>query len=173
MSDKPEVWLRGPVNGIPALLQPVAHALLQAREEVNRLMDGFPGALLWEKPVGLASPGFHLQHLIGVIDRLFTYAKGGRLNERQLEQLSNEGEPGSSVFYLLDTFNMQVDDALLQLAGTDETMLTETREVGRAKLPSTVIGLYVHAAEHTMRHTGQLLVTVKILKDKWQFSKEW
>jgi len=27
----PEVWLRGPVEGVPAALQPVAHALLQAR----------------------------------------------------------------------------------------------------------------------------------------------
>jgi len=35
--------------------------------------------------------------------------------------------------------------------------------VGRAQLPSTVIGLLVHAAEHTMRHTGQLMVTVRFL----------
>jgi uncharacterized damage-inducible protein DinB len=38
------------------------------------------------------------------------------------------------------------------------------RFVGRAKLPSTVLGLLVHAAEHTMRHTGQLLVTVQVLR---------
>jgi hypothetical protein len=39
MTDKKyEVWLRGPVDHIPVLLQPVAHALLQAREEVNALM---------------------------------------------------------------------------------------------------------------------------------------
>src|SRR5215207_6623794 len=72
---QPEVWLRGPIAEIPALLQPVAHALLQAREEVETLLIGFPEACLWEKPTGMASPGFHLQHLAGVIDRLFTYGR--------------------------------------------------------------------------------------------------
>ncbi|MDF2434070.1 MAG: hypothetical protein JWP44_3701, partial [Mucilaginibacter sp.] len=28
---KTEVWLRGPLDDMPGLLQPVAHALLQAR----------------------------------------------------------------------------------------------------------------------------------------------
>ncbi|MEO6977178.1 MAG: hypothetical protein ABI113_02335 [Mucilaginibacter sp.] len=90
---KPEVWLRGPLAGVPALLQPIAHALLQAGEEINELMAGFPEALLWEKPAGLASPGFHLQHLAGVLNRLFTYAKGGQLNQEQLDALKTEGIP--------------------------------------------------------------------------------
>ena len=80
---KPEVWLRGPLDGVPALLQPVAHALLQAREEINELMIGFPEELLWEKLAGMASPGFHLQHLAGVLDRLFTYARNEQLLEQQ------------------------------------------------------------------------------------------
>ena len=45
VTTKPEVWLRGPVNNIPALLQPVAHALMQAREEVIQLMMGFPATV--------------------------------------------------------------------------------------------------------------------------------
>ena len=36
----PEFWLRGAVENIPSLLQPVAHALLQARDEVKELMKG-------------------------------------------------------------------------------------------------------------------------------------
>lgn len=75
-SNLPEVWLRGPIENIPALLQPVAHALLQARQEVNELIKKFPHELLWEKPAGVASAGFHLQHITGVLDRLFTYANG-------------------------------------------------------------------------------------------------
>src|ERR1700679_551950 len=90
---KPEVWLRGAEDGIPPLLQPVAHALLQAREEVNEMMEGFPSVLLWEKPAGLASPGFHLQHLAGVLDRLFTYARGEQLAQQQLAYLAGEGKP--------------------------------------------------------------------------------
>lgn len=169
MSPTPSVeyWLRGPVEGIPALLQPVAHALLQARDEVMIALQNFPEDKLWEKPAGLASVGFHLQHLRGVLDRLFTYAKGEVLNTQQLEALSLEGKPytgNNSVKELLASFDRQVEAALGQLRNTGETTLTATRGVGRAKLPSTVLGLLFHAAEHTMRHTGQLLVTVKFLK---------
>lgn len=160
---KPEVWLRGPIDGIPPLLQPVAHALLQAREEINEMMAGFPGELLWERPAGMASPGFHLQHLTGVLDRLFTYARGEALTEQQLTYLANEGKGTVELSLLLENFNKQVDIAIKQLSETDEAILTQARGVGRAQIPSTVIGLLVHAAEHTMRHTGQLLVTVKFL----------
>ena len=152
--NKPEVWLRGPVDGIPPLLQPVAHALLQAREEINELMTGFPEQLLFERPGGIASPGFHLQHLAGVLDRLFTYARAEALTAQQLAYLADEGKGGIGVGALLENFNKQVDIATL----------TEVRGVGRAQIPSTVIGLMVHAAEHTMRHIGQLLVTVNWLK---------
>jgi DinB superfamily len=160
---KPEVWLRGPLDGMPALLQPIVHALLQAREEINELMIGFPEALLWGKPAGMASPGFHLQHLAGVLDRLFTYARGEALTAQQLTYLANEDKGGVELGALLENFNRQVDIATKQLSETNEDTLTEVRGVGRAQIPSTVIGLMVHAAEHTMRHTGQLLVTVKFL----------
>jgi uncharacterized damage-inducible protein DinB len=165
MANKTEVWLRGPLDDIPALLQPMAHALLQAREEINELITDFPNDLLWERPAGLASAGFHLQHLSGVLNRLFTYAMDWQLNRQQLDQLALEGKPdGRNARELVEAFNLQVDRALVQLEKVDEATLTEERGVGRMHLPSTVIGLYVHAAEHTMRHAGQLLVTVKVLK---------
>lgn len=165
---KPEVWQRGPVENVPALLQPVAHALLQAREELNEMVKGFPEAKLWQKPAGVASAGFHLQHLTGVLDRLFTYAKGESLNEVQLHELSIEGkalEGKKSIAELVELFNQQVDKAINQLSATDEQSLTEVRMVGRAKIPSTVLGLLFHAAEHTMRHVGQLYVTARVIKD--------
>lgn len=164
--NKPEVWQRGPVEGIPPLLQPVAHALLQAREEIVEMMEEFPRELLWEKVAGMASPGFHLKHLTGVLNRLFTYAKGRQLSEQQLIYLGNEGrDTGETVDQLVEAFNKQVEAALQQLNETDEQTLTEVRGVGRKQVPSTVIGLLVHSAEHTMRHVGQLLVTVKVLKE--------
>jgi hypothetical protein len=162
-----EVWLRGPLPQVPALLQPVAHALLQAKEEVNRLMADFPEILLWIKPINMASPGFHIQHMTGVIDRLFTYADDKPLKQQQLDFLHREGEPPQkedSVAALLDAFGKQVDKALAQLSEVDESTLAQMRGVGRARIPSTVIGLYVHTAEHVMRHSGQLLVTARILK---------
>ncbi len=163
-----EVWLRGALPGIPVLLQPVAHTLLQAREEVNAIMSDFPEIFLWVKPSGMASPAFHLQHLRGILDRLFTYAKGEGLSADQFAYLALEGkepEQECSVRTLLERFNDQVDIALNQLSKTDESTLTDIRGVGRAQLPSTVIGLLTHAAEHTMRHTGQLLVTARLLKN--------
>ena len=160
----PEVWLRGPLPGIPPLLQPVAHALLQAREEVVAELAGFPEDRLWTRPGGVASVGFHLQHLSGVLDRLFTYAQGKGLNEAQSRKLAAEGtpEPGAGIPELISRFGSQVDRALEQLRTIDERTLTDSRAVGRAQLPSTVLGLLVHAAEHTQRHVGQLLVTVRV-----------
>jgi uncharacterized damage-inducible protein DinB len=163
-TNKREVWQRGPIDGISPLLQPVAHALLQAREEVNELMIDFPEVQLWEKPAGVASVGFHLQHLAGVLDRLFSYANGQLLSEEQLRILSLEGKPTTvPVQSLVEEFNMQVDKALKQLSNTEEETLTEARGVGRSQIPSTVLGLLVHSAEHTMRHVGQLLVTTKFV----------
>lgn len=161
-----EFWLRGPVPGIPALMQPIAHALLQAREEVNTLMAAFPDILLWERPGGVASPGFHLQHLAGVLDRLLTYARAETLDHDQLKDLTAEGTPTegqSTVAELLNRFNIMVDKSLEQISQTPESSLTEARHVGRTRLPSTVGGLLFHAAEHTQRHNGQLLVTVRVL----------
>lgn len=160
-----EVWQRGPIEGVPALLQPVAHALLQAVEDVEKEMSTFPETLLWERPGGVASVGFHLKHLRGVADRLFTYARGEMLNEEQMRQLKSEtpADEGISVQDLVDDFRKQVTTALNQLKNTDTAILTDTRGVGRKQIPSTVIGLLFHAAEHTQRHVGQLIVTARIL----------
>jgi hypothetical protein len=186
-SSNTEYWLRGPVVGIPALLQPVAHALLQSRDEVNALMEGFPEERLWDRPGGVAPPGFHLQHLAGVLDRLLTYAKGDVLSPRQLGELAAEGGSlgvgggedsggmagGGELAGLLERYNRQIDNALLQLAATPELSLTEPRGVGRARVPSTIGGLLFHAAEHSMRHTGQLLVTVRILQSVPPSGNRW
>ena len=162
-----EVWLRGPLPSIPSLLQPVAHALLQAREEVQALGKDFPDDKLWERPAGMASAGFHLQHLTGVMDRLFTYARAEPLDALQLQWLVNEGTPqeGAENFEnLFQRFSKQVDAALGQIEHTDPATLTEVRGVGRAQIPSTVLGLLFHAAEHTQRHVGQLIVTMGIVR---------
>ena len=166
--NQPEYWQRGPVEGIPSLLQPVAHALLQARSEVDALMAGFPDELLWKNPADLASPAFHLQHLAGVIDRLFTYAKAQPLSADQLACLANEGkrtDTAVTAASLVNIFSDTVTAALSQLMVTPENSLTEPRGIGRKQIPTTVMGLLFHAAEHTQRHVGQLLVTVHVLKE--------
>ncbi len=162
----PEVWLRGPVEGVPALLQPVAHAWLQAGEEIPRLLRDFPQELLWERPAGVASVAFHLQHICGVIDRLITYAKGSALSAAQLSYLAAEGRIDNTISLesLLAGLSRCLRDAVDTLQTFDENSLTEFRGVGRKQLPATVMGLLFHAAEHTMRHMGQLLVTARVLQ---------
>jgi len=54
---------------------------------------------------------------------------------------------------------------LAKLKNIPEASLTEFRAVGRKQMPSSVIGLIFHAAEHTQRHIGQLLVTVSVVKN--------
>jgi uncharacterized damage-inducible protein DinB len=158
-----EAWLRGPIAGIPPLLQPVAHALIQARDEVTALAAECPPDALWDRPGGAASAGFHLQHLDGVLDRMLTYARGEALSDAQFAALRAEGIPADTVpSALADRFSRRVDEALAQLSETDEAALAEPRGVGREQIPSTLIGLLVHAAEHTTRHVGQLLVTVRV-----------
>jgi len=161
MSDL-EAWLRGPVEGVPDSLQPVAHALIQAREEARELLRDFPADLLWTRPGGVASVGFHLQHMSGVVDRLFTYARGESLADEQRAALQQEGSPPGNVDDLLAAFDAQVDRALAQLRATQPHTLTETRQVGRRRLPATALGLLFHAAEHTQRHVGQMLVTARV-----------
>ncbi len=162
---QPEIWLRGPLPDVPPLLQPIAHALLQARDEVAEAMRDFPDEKKDERPAGVASVNFHLRHLTGVLDRLLTYARAETLSPTQLAYLAAEGEAGGAeIGDLLRSFSERVERAVEELKGLREQTLTEFRGVGRAQLPSTVIGLLVHAAEHTTRHLGQLLVTARVVQ---------
>jgi hypothetical protein len=163
----PEPWLRGPVPGVQPLLQPVAHALLHALEDVRRVVTPLGRDALWARPGGAASVGFHVRHAAGSLDRLFTYARGEMLSASQLAVLKRETAPDAqgdaSAAELVAAFEAQVDRAMAQLREMREESLTERREVGRARLPSTVLGLLFHGAEHTMRHVGQTITTAKIV----------
>lgn len=163
---KTEVWQRGPVEGVPALLQPVAHILLQVRESANELVEGLTEAQWNARPAGVASAAFHARHIAGVIDRLFTYARGESLSDAQFAAIRAEGAPlaAAEVPAVLATLGARVDAALAELRTIDVSTLADFRAVGRAKLPSTVIGCLVHGAEHAMRHVGQLSVTTRIVR---------
>ena len=161
-----EWWQRGPVEGVPAVLQPVAHILLQVRESVGELVDGLSEEEWNSRPAGVASPAFHVRHITGVIDRLFTYARSQSLSDEQFAALKLEGSPltAAEVSEVLDALSKRVDAALAELKTADITTLGDYRAVGRAQLPSTVIGCLVHGAEHAMRHVGQLSVTIRVAR---------
>lgn len=166
MATRPEPWLRGPVANIPALLQPAAHAFIMSVEDTEAAAANLTDDQLWTSPGGAASVGFHLRHLAGSTDRLLSYARGEGLNEAQRAALAAETDTSArpSASELIALWRAAVDAALGQLAATSEATLTEARAVGRAGLPSTVLGLLFHAAEHAARHTGQVVTTARIVK---------
>ena len=163
----PEAWLRGPMPGMPALLNPAAHALQHALEDAKGALDGLPPDLLWRRPGEAASVGYHVCHLIGALDRLLTYARGEPLTATQLQAMAGEDEPGdppTDGARLGADLNAAIGRALDQLRTTPEASLLEARGVGRRHVPSTVIGLIFHAAEHSARHAGQAVTTAKIVR---------
>lgn len=165
-SGLPEVWMRGPVDGYPPELQPVVHALLQVREEVEAHTADLTPAQLWARPAGIASIGFHLRHLAGSLDRLLTYARAEPLTPGQMAFLQSEAEPGEPLPSVPDTVRVAtdgIDRALAQVRGTDVSTLRDARGVGRKQLPTTVSGLLFHAAEHASRHAGQIATTRKVV----------
>ena len=163
---EPEVWLRGPLDGYHPTVMPVAHSLLQVREDLARLERTVTPEQLWARPGGAASIGFHIRHTGGALDRLLTYARGESLGAPQLLFLAGEeapGDPPVALSTLAMGLNAVIDRSLAQLRAIDPARLLDAREVGRGRLPSTVLGLLVHAAEHSTRHLGQAITTARIL----------
>ncbi len=162
MSDV-EVWLRGPLPEYIDELQPVAHSLLQVREEIARA-SSLPAHVLWARPGGAASIGFHLKHLAGSLDRLLTYARGAQLTAAQHAALAAEGrQTDETAAALVGLAQAAIDRALTHVRTTPLCTLDEVRDVGRNRLPSTVLGLLFHAAEHAQRHSAQIITTAKII----------
>lgn len=169
LTSLPEVWLRGPVEGITPALMPAAHALLQAAEDLERVAAGLTSSELRVTPGGAASISYHLRHIAGSIDRLTTYARGEKLNEAQRAALRNEKnvpEHPEEASALVDAVVQVIHKAIDQMRNTPAAALFEPRKVGAAGLPSTVIGLLFHTAEHAQRHTGQVITTARVIQAK-------
>ena len=160
-------WLRGPIPGIPALLQPVAHALVDADEDTQKALAAMTAEQLNRRPGSAASAAYHVKHAMGSLDRLFTYARGEPLSPEQMAALAAEKTIHERTFEpraLAAEFSAAIRRAHEQLRATQESELLTVRLVGRAQLPSNTIGLLVHAAEHTARHVGQLMTTAKVVQ---------
>ena len=165
MAPQPEVWLRGPIEGVPALLQPAAHALLQTLEDVGNTIGDLSTDQIWTSPGGAASVGFHVLHLMGSTDRLLTYARGETLSDAQKARLLAERNPVRvDAASLMEDLRRTMDVALDQLRSTPPGALEQGRTVGRAALPTTVLGLLFHTGEHAQRHAGQIVTTAKIVR---------
>lgn len=155
--------MRGPITGIDPLLAPVLYTFQQAREDLRRWTENLSTSQLWAMPHGLGSVGFHMRHIAGSTERLMSYLQGKPLNAAQLATLEAEHDPaGAGRDELLALVGAAFEDAERVVRTLDPATLREPRGVGRRQLPTTVMGLLVHIAEHTQRHIGQAITTAKL-----------
>jgi uncharacterized damage-inducible protein DinB len=153
--------MRGPLPGVHPLVAPLFYSFQMAREDLAKWTEGLTAEQLWASPHGFGSVGFHIRHIGGSTDRLLTYLKGEQLSEAQLAALKQEHEPGATAGDLLAALDAEFAKAEAFVRSLDIHRLTEPRAVGRKRLPTTVIGLIVHIAEHTQRHVGQAISAAK------------
>ncbi len=161
-----EAWLSGNLEGMPTMLMPAAHALIQAAKDIEQAAQTLTIEEMWMKPHNAPSVAFHLRHIAGSIDRLLTYTGGKQLNSRQFDELAAESKVDSRFDpqKIIESAVNQIEIAVDFLRRVDTEKLFETRFVGRKNLPANVFGLLFHIAEHTQRHTGQIITTTKVVK---------
>jgi hypothetical protein len=162
-----DAWPRKPVDGVTPLLQPVAHVLVHAKQELPRVLGNLSSDQLWARPAGVPAIGFHLAHIAGNLDRLMAHARGRQLTAAQRELLSEEGvvaarRPGLPD--LLGRLDIILDDTLAYLRTLSPERLLETREIGEGGPFVTVFDLLSSAAEHTSRHLGQIATTARVVQ---------
>ena len=162
---QPEPWLRGPLPNVHPLVMPVFFSFAQVREDLARHTAGLSREQIWQK-AGNASLGFHLKHLAGSVHRLTTYLVGGQLGEEQLRSLQSEAEGREEAQELLQMVNEALAASEERLRTISPDDLYQRRTVGRKELPTSVLGLLVHLAEHTQRHLGQAITLAQIARQK-------
>jgi uncharacterized damage-inducible protein DinB len=156
-----EPWLRGPISGVSPLLAPLLYSLQQAREDLAAHTEGLTSDQLW----GPGSIGFHLRHIAGSTARLTQYLQGLPLTSAQLEALEAENHPtGPGCDELLAKIDCAFRETEAVVRQLDPATLAEPRTVGRRHLPTTVIGLLTHIAEHTQRHVGQVITAAHLVR---------
>jgi hypothetical protein len=158
-----EPWLRGTLSEVEPVRRAVLHALELASEDVSRWAGDLNDVEMFARPAGLPSVAFQLRHIARSLDRLMTYAEGKQLDERQLAELNTESD-GGEVSEVLAEFRAGLQRAMARVLAIDPGSFAEVRGVGRKWLPTTVVGLLIHCAEHTQRHCGQMVTTAKVVR---------
>lgn len=157
----PEPWLRGPLPGVSPFLAPLLYSFQQVREDLAAHTAGLTDAQIW----GPGSIGFHLRHIAGSTTRLMQYLQGLPLDAAQLAALEAESQPsGPGRDDLLADIDRVFSQAESVIRRLDPATLADPRVVGRRQLPTTVIGLLTHIAEHTQRHVGQVITAAHLIR---------
>jgi uncharacterized damage-inducible protein DinB len=160
---QPEPWLRGTHRDLDAVVRQVVHALELASEDVNHWCAALNDEEMNARPMGLTPLAYHLRHIPRSLDRLLSYAEGTQLDETQLAALKSELDAGAAKTELMREFESGLSSATQRILAFRPEQYNAERAVGRKMLPTTVGGLLVHCADHTQRHTGQIVTTTKVL----------
>lgn len=159
-----EPWLRGPLPGVHPLIGALIHSFQHAREDLAKWTNGLTDEQVWRTRGDIAPVGFQIRHAGGSVDRLMTYALGGQLSAAQFASLNREHEPGESLASLLAGLDEAFRNAEAAARGLNPLEFDQPRAIGRSRLTTTLGGLLVHIAEHTQRHVGEAIITVKIVR---------
>jgi uncharacterized damage-inducible protein DinB len=148
---------------VDPVIAPVFFALQQVREDLNKHTSALSTEQVWRKPLNIPALGFHLRHIAGSLDRLTTYLEGNQLTESQIATMKAESAAGADIAELLAGIEQALARAESAIAAVDPRDFRLPRYVGRQKLPTTIIGLIIHIAEHTQRHCGQAITTARLV----------
>jgi len=172
-----EPWLRGTLTEVEPVRRAVLHALELAGEDTERWAAGLSDKEIFARPVGLPPVAFQLRHIARSLDRLLTYAESGFadssqppvgqlpvLSEAQMAALASEGSEVGSAAEVMAEFRAGLASAMERVRAIAPESFDVARGVGRKRMPSIVAGLLIHCAEHTQRHVGQMVTTVKVLR---------
>ncbi len=160
-----EPWMRGTLTEVEPVRRAVVHALEMAEEDVAWWCEGLSEEEMFACPFGLPPVAFQLRHIARSLDRLLTYAEARQLDEGQLAELRTEMQ-GGTADEVMGQFRVGLKRAMGRVLAVDPRSFAEVRGVGRKMLPTTVAGLLIHCAEHTQRHVGQMVTTVKVVKSR-------
>jgi hypothetical protein len=142
---------------------PVFFSFAQVREDLAKHTAGLAPEQVW-RVTGANSLGFQLKHIAGSVDRITSYVMEQPLTEAQMIFLRQESSGSEDVPALLALVEQSLSHSEDRLRQIDPGRIYDARSVGRRALPTTVIGLLVHLAEHTQRHLGQAITLSKLAR---------
>jgi hypothetical protein len=159
----PEPWLRGTFADLPVLQRALLHSLQLAQEDTAKWCGGLDDRELHLRPFHLPSVAFQLRHIARSLDRFCCYAEGIPLSAEQLAALAGEMDGTGDRDAVLSELAKSIETTQQRLEAIVRRPLDSPVMIGRKRLPTTLAGLLIHAAEHTQRHVGQAITTAKVI----------
>lgn len=158
-----EPWLQGTLTDLPVLQRAVLHSLQMAQEDTAKWCSTLDDHEIHVRPFGLPSVAFQLRHIAHSLDRFCCYAEGVPLNEQQLAALASEMDNNGTRDSIFSELEASLETTRRRLDATVRQPVDTPIAIGRKRLPTTLAGLLIHAAEHTQRHVGQAITTAKVI----------